>query len=49
MIEKFGAAVVRLVLFVEVVVVVVCVLNGELTVKDAAAESPLGLPVAVTV
>jgi hypothetical protein len=46
-IEKSGTAVVELELPVEEVVVV-SVVNGELTVKLVEAESPLGLLIAVT-
>jgi hypothetical protein len=46
--EKSATAVVELVLFV-VVAVVVWLVNGTVTVKVAETESPLGLPVAVTV
>jgi hypothetical protein len=49
LIEKSGAAAVKLELVVEVeVVLIVAVLNGELIVKVAEADSLLGLLTAVT-
>jgi hypothetical protein len=49
-IEKSGVTSVKLELVVEVeAVFIVAVLNGELIVKVAEADSLLGLPTAVTV